>query len=512
MSEQLANDVSTTLNGAIADNDTSLVVTSATGFPTTGDFRIRIDDEIMTVTAVSGTTFTVSRASEAVGGSQTAASHSNGATVTHVLTAGALRNFGLPAGFIGAKVYHSVDQTVGFLAALAMDSKDYDSDGFWNSGTNTRLTIPAGLSGKYRIIYMAETKVSTADSNLQVRVDGTTFIRGSRLYLEQVKGTIGTVEAELNGGQYIEFIVGNIAGSGNTSVYGAATATELGFTVSIVKLDSGRVGSGIGARVFRTSSTNINHDTWTAIPFDNESFDTDLFHSNSTDPSRITIPAGLAGKYLAIGLVAWEANTTGHRYSAFAKNGSRIINIPIGLASLFDTHGAGFVISDLIDLNSGDFVELHAYQDSGGTLTVRSGTYFILIRIDSAAANVTDALIYDLDADVTSVSTTYLDAASGTPDAGTYDIFWKLTGVGGGHRSLYARLLAGSTEIDYTEGEINTNGYRLTLTGFALGITLDGSTVVKSQAKFDTSGNTISRNGGSGTNNDATKIELRRVK
>jgi hypothetical protein len=55
-------------------------------FPTTGQFRIKIDAELMLVTAVSGTTFTVTRGIEG----STAASHANGATVTHILTAGAL--------------------------------------------------------------------------------------------------------------------------------------------------------------------------------------------------------------------------------------------------------------------------------------------------------------------------------------------------------------------------------------------------------------------------------------
>jgi hypothetical protein len=96
--EQFANKAQSTLNGAIDDNDLSLVVTSATGFPTAGNFRILIvaeganTDEICTVTAVSGTTFTITRASEAIGGTQIASAHASGASVINVLTAGALRS------------------------------------------------------------------------------------------------------------------------------------------------------------------------------------------------------------------------------------------------------------------------------------------------------------------------------------------------------------------------------------------------------------------------------------
>jgi hypothetical protein len=85
MAENFANEYQTTLNGAINNSTTSVVVTSDTGAPA-ANFRIRVDDEYMLVTAKSGTTFTVTRGVEG----STAASHSDGATVTHVLTAGGL--------------------------------------------------------------------------------------------------------------------------------------------------------------------------------------------------------------------------------------------------------------------------------------------------------------------------------------------------------------------------------------------------------------------------------------
>ena len=77
----LYNDANTTLNGAITNVATSLVVASAAGFPTSGNFTIIIDSEQMTVTAGQGTTtWTVTRA---VNGT-TAAAHSNGAVVAGV--------------------------------------------------------------------------------------------------------------------------------------------------------------------------------------------------------------------------------------------------------------------------------------------------------------------------------------------------------------------------------------------------------------------------------------------
>ena len=86
-SEKFANNASDTLNGGITAGATSLVVNSATLFPTSGQFRILIDNEIILVGAVSGTTFSsLTRGAE----STAAASHSNGVTVTQIYTTGAM--------------------------------------------------------------------------------------------------------------------------------------------------------------------------------------------------------------------------------------------------------------------------------------------------------------------------------------------------------------------------------------------------------------------------------------
>lgn len=86
-SEKYANDAFTTLNGGINNSTTTVVVTDASLFPATGQFRIKVDSEIMLVTSVSSNTFTVAtRGQEGT----SANSHSDLADVTHILTKGAL--------------------------------------------------------------------------------------------------------------------------------------------------------------------------------------------------------------------------------------------------------------------------------------------------------------------------------------------------------------------------------------------------------------------------------------
>jgi hypothetical protein len=88
--EQYANLAATTLSGnggSITSGATSMIVASASAFPTVGQFRVIVESEIMIVTAVSGTTFTITRGAE----STSAASHNDGVAVTHVCTAGVMK-------------------------------------------------------------------------------------------------------------------------------------------------------------------------------------------------------------------------------------------------------------------------------------------------------------------------------------------------------------------------------------------------------------------------------------
>ncbi len=88
--EQFLNGPQTTLSGSLSSGSTSFGVASSSGFPSgTTQFRVQIDSELISVTNVSGTTWTVTRGMEGT----TPASHSSGAAVTSVLTAGALGAF-----------------------------------------------------------------------------------------------------------------------------------------------------------------------------------------------------------------------------------------------------------------------------------------------------------------------------------------------------------------------------------------------------------------------------------
>lgn len=144
MPEQLANDAISTLDSGINNSVTTLDVVDASLFPSTGNFRIRIDDELMLVTGVSTNTFTVERGAE----STVAASHSAGATVTCVYTKGAVHAVlgdynlygplsSLPAAGVAGRQYWTSDSFYQF----------YDTGSVWQAYyRNQKVVRPAALS------------------------------------------------------------------------------------------------------------------------------------------------------------------------------------------------------------------------------------------------------------------------------------------------------------------------------------------------------------------------------
>ena len=86
MAERLANFGETTLAEELTDSDTTMTVASGAVFPTSGNFRVVVGNEIMLVTARSTNDLTVTRGAE----STTAVAHTNGEAVKMVLTAAGL--------------------------------------------------------------------------------------------------------------------------------------------------------------------------------------------------------------------------------------------------------------------------------------------------------------------------------------------------------------------------------------------------------------------------------------
>jgi len=129
----------------------------------------------------------------------------------------------------------------------------------------------------------------------------------------------------------------------------------------------------VGCSIYNTTSFSISNNTATRITCNSEFFDTNGFHDNSTNPARITIPAGYAGKYLVNMGVTYDANGTGARTVAVYKNNASFVEL------FTMTGGSGGNQSPkssvVINLAVGDYIELFTTQTSGTTLTMYAREY-----------------------------------------------------------------------------------------------------------------------------------------
>jgi len=129
----------------------------------------------------------------------------------------------------------------------------------------------------------------------------------------------------------------------------------------------------LGVSAHKNTNQTLSNATFTAITLEAESFDTDAFHSTSTNTSRFTVPTGKGGKYLVSGVVAYAFNATGSRIAAVYKNGSLVNYSSVLQAATAGSSGTYVPISFVISLVAGDYVEVFGYQASGGDLNVVFG-------------------------------------------------------------------------------------------------------------------------------------------
>ena len=131
------------------------------------------------------------------------------------------------------------------------------------------------------------------------------------------------------------------------------------------------VSSFVGCGVKKTSDQSINDSTATVISWNSENFDTDTMHDNASNNTRITVPAGKGGYYLLTGSIAFNSNGTGNRVVRFYKNGSDLRWV----ATIAAANTGNFTIvpfSQVFNLSAADYIELYAFQSSGGALSVMS--------------------------------------------------------------------------------------------------------------------------------------------
>jgi hypothetical protein len=165
--------------------------------------------------------------------------------------------------------------------------------------------------------------------------------------------------------------VSRIAVGSNDQVLTADSSTSTGLKWATPSSGSTFVGVSVYNGTTGLSTQSISNNTLTALTFNNELFDTDGFHSTSTNTSRLTVPSGKAGYYQIFGTTIFDTNATGKRYININKNGSTIFSGGelAGSSTLYISSYASCVVN----LAVGDYIEFFAYQNSGGNLNIYTG-------------------------------------------------------------------------------------------------------------------------------------------
>jgi hypothetical protein len=265
----------------------------------------------------------------------------------------------------------------------AADVDGYLMQGIWvfasTAARDAAVTAPA--EGNFAF---------TKDTNSLWYYDGATWVAsGATGDIEGVTagigisggGTSGTVTVTNSMATAIDakgdLIVGTGADTFSRLAVGTNTYTLVADSTEATGLKWAAPASAafVGCLISNTNVTvSIANNTNTKVAMDTELIDTDGFHDNSTNNTRITIPAGKAGKYSVSGNANFASNGTGDRNAQIWKNNAEIC---VSFENPNANGNCSPTIERIVDLTVGDYVEFVISQSSGGNLNSlwNSGQY-----------------------------------------------------------------------------------------------------------------------------------------
>ena len=159
---------------------------------------------------------------------------------------------------------------------------------------------------------------------------------------------------------------------GQTLVADSSTATGLKWATA-----SAPAAKGVSLTA-SAQTVSVTNNVFFTMPYTTEAYDTDGFHDNSTNTSRITIPAGLAGKYLVFSNIANStinptSGSVGYKLNGTAIGSAGGIRLQDGI--LNSVYAGVNELSGALVLNLavGDYIEaMFRYVTSNANITMFS--------------------------------------------------------------------------------------------------------------------------------------------
>lgn len=169
-------------------------------------------------------------------------------------------------------------------------------------------------------------------------------------------------------GQDIDTALVDLKGGTTGQVLTKASGTDLDFSFAT---PAATTPTFVGCLLTNSANITLANNTTVTLTWDQEVLDSNAFHSTSTNTSRITIPAGKAGKYLVTSKVQYSSNSSGRRIVQIIKNGANLWDFESADPGSSELQLQGVAI---IDLAVGDYVETTAWQNSGSSLSAQNAS------------------------------------------------------------------------------------------------------------------------------------------
>jgi hypothetical protein len=127
--------------------------------------------------------------------------------------------------------------------------------------------------------------------------------------------------------------------------------------------------------VYQTAGTSLTTATQTLVAWDAETYDSDALHSVVSNTSRLSAVG--TGLYDFRCSLSFTSNATGLRQLMVRKNAAGATGggtqVWIGTFSALAINSNAVTVALDVQLTSGDYLEVFAYQSSGGSLSLQSG-------------------------------------------------------------------------------------------------------------------------------------------
>jgi hypothetical protein len=227
-----------------------------------------------------------------------------------------------------------------------------------------RFTIPTGGDGLYLVIAQAQ---FAADA------DG---LRSLRIYVNdalvaQQDTPAGSTDGlsfqvhallSLTATDYVDVRVWHSAGA--SLDLNGSSETETFCT--LMRLLSTTTTTLPRCQAVRTTNQTLGNGVATAIALDGETFDSHAMHDNSSDNSRVTIPAQQGGLYHMVGQFAFAAAFIGAWKADLRKNGTTVLASSAGIGGNRAGQDVTGQVTVLATMDPTDYVELVITQTATG--------------------------------------------------------------------------------------------------------------------------------------------------